>query len=164
MSRQVPNPIWHLAPGGLHVFPALAVQFVPAGGAPGVQGQATTAPGVPLKHSVAAGTGVGPTAGTLVVSQYHAPRTPIPTANKTKTPTATVKRNRLLILVSLSFIGSSSLAIVAMEHSLERIVDSAFQMLPPPCSLCSAAILRSFGRSSVAPRRKQGPVAFRPRL
>ena len=92
----MPNPIWQLAPGVLHVFPAAAVQFVPAGGARGTQGQATTPPGVPLKHSAPAGTGVGPPAGTLVLSQYHVPRTPIPTANKTKTPTAPAITDRLL--------------------------------------------------------------------
>ncbi len=129
----MPNPIWHLAPGVLHVFPALAVQFVPADGAPGAQGQTTTPPGVPLKHSAPAGTGVGPPAGTLVVSQYHAPRTPIRTANKTKTATATAKTNRLLIIVALSFIGSSALAIAAMEHSLQRIVDSAFHLFRGRC-------------------------------
>ncbi len=129
----MPNPIWHLAPGVSHVFPALAVQFVPADGAPGAQGQATTPPGVPLKHCAPAGTGVGPPAGTLVVSQYHVPRTPIATANKTKIPTAPVITNRLLILVSKSFIGSSSLAIAAVEHSLQRIVDSAFQLFRGRC-------------------------------
>ncbi len=129
----MPNPIWHLVPGVLHVFPALGVQFVPADGAPGAQGQATTPPVVPLKHSAPAGTGVGPPTGTLVVSQSHARRTPTPTANKTKTPTAAAITKRLLVLVALSFIGSPSLAIAAMEHSLQRIVDSAFQLFRGRC-------------------------------
>ncbi len=153
----MPNPIWQLAPGVLHVFPALAVQFVPAGGAPGAQGQATTPPGVPLKHCAPAGTGVGPPAGTLVVSQYHVPRTPIATANKTKIPTAPVITNRLLILVSKSFIGSSSR--ISRRQSQTRCLSSSELESAVPSSQ------RCWGRSPVLKRLRRtnnspGLVAF----
>jgi len=130
VSLQVPNPIWQLAPGLLHVFPALAVQFVPAGGTRGTQGQATTPPGVPLKHSAPAGTGVGPPAGTLVVLQYHVPRTPTPTANKTKTPTAAAITKRLLVLVALSFIGSSA-RISRRQSQTRRLSSSELESAVP---------------------------------
>ncbi len=157
MSFQEPNPIWHFAPGVLHVFPALAVQFVPAGGAPGAQGQATTPPGVPLKHCAPAGTGVGPPAGTLVVSQYHVPRTPIPTANKTKTPTAPAITYRLLIEVALSFIGSSS-RISRRQWQTRCLSSSELESAVPSSQRCS-------GRSPVlkkicSPNNSPGLVAF----